>query len=222
MEIAYYHLNSCEISTLRPRSIKKLFQSLVEKVLVRPPLGRPERAQANVCVAVNFKGQCDGPFSRATACAARASRMLPRATPFLFGRHLGLFLVESAVYPHLRRYVCDSAVPAERQGLLPRSENGGRNLQSATTKNQRLRGMGFVVPISTVFGTIVPLRMHVFTYIMNLLKVTPKLHSGGNSLGEISRLLRLSKTTVHQIVKVPAESSEAFTRIIISGFMRHR
>jgi hypothetical protein len=49
-----------------------------------------------------------------------------------------------------------------------------------------------------------------------------QLHSGGNSLGEISRLLRLSKTTVHQIVKVPAKSSEAFTRIIISGFMRHR
>jgi DNA invertase Pin-like site-specific DNA recombinase len=49
-----------------------------------------------------------------------------------------------------------------------------------------------------------------------------KLRSGGNSLGEISRLLRLSKTTVHQIVKVPADSSEAFTRIIISGFMRHR
>ena len=28
-----------------------------------------------------------------------------------------------------------------------------------------------------------------------------KLHSGGNSLGEISRLLRLSKTTVHRLVK---------------------
>ena len=89
-------------------------------------------------------------------------------------------------------------------------------------KNQQLSGMGFDVPKSTVSGTIVPLRMYVYTYIMNLLKVTPKLHSGGNSLGEISRLLRLSKTTVHQIVKVPAESSEAFTRIIISGFMRHR
>ena len=82
--------------------------------------------------------------------------------------------------------------------------------------------MGLVVPKSTVVGTIVLLRMYVSAYIMNLLKVTPKLHSAGNSLGEISRLLRLSKTTVHQIVKVPAESSEAFTRIIISGFMRHR
>jgi len=28
-----------------------------------------------------------------------------------------------------------------------------------------------------------------------------KLHAGGNSLGEISKLLRLSKTTVHRIVK---------------------
>jgi hypothetical protein len=82
--------------------------------------------------------------------------------------------------------------------------------------------MGFAFQNRTVFGTIVLLRMYVYTYIMNLLKVTPKLHSGGNSLGEISRLLRLSKTTVHQIVRVPAESSEAFTRIIISGFMRHR
>jgi hypothetical protein len=82
--------------------------------------------------------------------------------------------------------------------------------------------MGFVVPKSTVIGTIVLLRMYVSTYIMNLLKFSPKLHSGDNSLGEISRLLRLSKTTVHRIVKVPADSSEAFTGIIISGFMRHR
>ena len=222
MEIAYYHLNSCEISTLRPRSIKKLFQSLVEKVLVRPPLGRPERAQANVCVAVNFKGQCDGPFSRATACAARASRMLPRATPFLFGRHLGLFLVESAVYPHLRKYVCDSAIPASGQRHACPSRKRSPDSESPATQNQQLSGMGFVVPKWIVFGTIVLLRMYAFTYIMNLLKATPKLHSGGNGLGEISRLLRLSKTTVHQIVKVPAESSEAFTRIIISGFMRHR
>jgi hypothetical protein len=57
---------------------------------------------------------------------------------------------------------------------------------------------------------------------MNLLKVTPKLHSGGNSLGEISRLLRLSKTKVHRIAEVPADSSKAFTKIIISEFMRHR
>ncbi len=82
--------------------------------------------------------------------------------------------------------------------------------------------MGFAVPQSTVIGTIVLLRMYVSTYIMNLLKVTSKLHSGGNSLGEISRLLRLSKTKVHRIVKVPADSSEAFTKIIISEFMRHR
>jgi hypothetical protein len=60
-------------------------------------------------------------------------------------------------------------------------------------QNQQLSGPGFDVPKSTVFGTIVPLRMYVVTYLMNLLKVTPKLHSGGNSLGEISRLLRLSK-----------------------------
>jgi hypothetical protein len=61
------------------------------------------------------------------------------------------------------------------------------------TQNQQVSGMGFVVPKSTVSGTIVPLRMYVYTYTMNLLKVTPKLHSGGNSLGEISRLLHCGR-----------------------------
>ena len=120
-----------------------------------------------------------------------------------------------SVYPHRRIYVVFPLVPPPFRKRSPVFE-------LRATQNQQLSGTGFGIPKSTVFGTIVPLRMYVSTYIINLLKVTPKLHSGGNSLGEISGLLRLSKTTVHQLVKVPAESSEAFTRIIISGFMRHR
>lgn len=98
-------------------------QCLLKDVLVRPPLGSSQRAETNVCLAVNLKSQGDRLLSRAAASVASTS-MFPRTSTRLFGWHLGLFLVEFAVYPHLRKYVSDSPVPGLTGGLLSRSKNG--------------------------------------------------------------------------------------------------
>jgi len=57
-------------------------------------------------------------------CLRDEHRYASRNYDLSFWSPLGLFLVESAVYPHLRRYVCDSAVPESGRCLLLRSENG--------------------------------------------------------------------------------------------------
>ena len=48
------------VAGIRPRSLKIFLQSLLQYVLVRPPLGSSQRAEANVCGAINLESQCDG------------------------------------------------------------------------------------------------------------------------------------------------------------------
>src|ERR1039458_9600865 len=65
----------------------------------------------------------------------------------------------SAFFEHLKPSRPDSTVSSHR-----RSENGVVISNSATAKNQQLSGVDFVVPKSTVFGTIVLLRTYGDTY----------------------------------------------------------
>ena len=43
---------------LRSRAIEVFLQCLLKDVLIRPPLGRPQRAQAEVQPAVNLEREC--------------------------------------------------------------------------------------------------------------------------------------------------------------------